>query len=112
MDDTAKDKLNKLVESLDKLESTLDTFSESINTLTVALAGTSNKSDELMWESIKLPGVDQVVVNPVTKESYKLWNVIINLNDVQHWTREQIADWVESLGINTRFTIKENHEQS
>ncbi len=30
--------------------------------------------------------------------TWEVFHVITHLNDVQHWTREQIADWLESIG--------------
>lgn len=51
----------------------------------------------------KLPGVDEMVKNPVHGGQQKLWNAIVDLNDKQGWTREQIADWVETLDIDISF---------
>lgn len=38
-----------------------------------------------------------VFINPVTSKEQSLRHIIINLNDEHRWTREQIADWLESL---------------
>lgn len=57
----------------------------------------------------KLPGLWEDVVHPVTKHTDKLQHVIINLNDKQRWTREQIADWLETLDIDLRFKTGEEN---
>lgn len=38
----------------------------------------------------------------------RLEDVIIFLNDTERWTREQIADWLESLDINLEVTMEES----
>jgi hypothetical protein len=55
--------------------------------------------------SKELPGVNDLVKNPMTDEVLALREVIINLNDRHKWTREQIADWIETLDIDTRFKV-------
>ncbi len=57
--------------------------------------------------SQRLPGVNEVGTNPVTGKKGVLWNVIQHLNDRDKWTREQIADWVETLDIDIRFKTDE-----
>ncbi len=54
----------------------------------------------------ELPGVREVVKNPVTGAEATLESVIINLNDYHKWTREQIADWLETLDIDLQFKPK------
>lgn len=52
----------------------------------------------------KMPFIDhlvgcdtrQLVPDPRTGQLEQLWLVIVNLND-GHWTRERIADWVETV---------------
>ncbi|UUG69428.1 hypothetical protein SEA_SHAM_101 [Streptomyces phage Sham] len=51
----------------------------------------------------KLPGVTEEVKHPVTGRQALLWNVIVDLNDRHGWSREQIADWVETLDIDISF---------
>ena len=70
----------------------------------------------------QLPGVHETVKHPVYKETVRIttsktktgvtattkkyWTLesaIIDLNDNHDWTREQIADWIETLDIDTRF---------
>lgn len=48
-----------------------------------------------MAESI--PGINRQVIDPVYGTESRLIWIIINLNDEHHWTREQIADWLETL---------------
>lgn len=47
--------------------------------------------------AIQLPGMGQKEKHPVTSKIENLFNIIINLNDYHKWTREQIADWLETL---------------
>lgn len=37
------------------------------------------------------------VVNPVTGGESDLYDTIIHLNDEAKWSREQIADWIDTL---------------
>lgn len=55
-------------------------------------------------EVSKLPGVKEFVKCPVRGERKMLEDVIILLNDKHKWSREQIADWLETLDIDLRFT--------
>lgn len=49
----------------------------------------------------------QKVKHPVTGEAHSLRGVIMNLNDGHGWTREQIADWLETLDIDINMKPKE-----
>lgn len=51
----------------------------------------------------KLPGVEEEVKHPITDRQKPLWNVIVDLNDRHGWSREQIADWLETLDIDISF---------
>lgn len=42
--------------------------------------------------------LDKYLLHPETLLIDNLHHIITNLNDEYKWTREQIADWVESLG--------------
>ena len=58
------------------------------------------------------PALDSVVKYP-TGTGYdgyedRLYYVIQHLNDVEKWTREQIADWLESLDINIEVNMEES----
>lgn len=61
--------------------------------------------------SERLPGVDRIVkfpckcVSPKHRFEDTLFRVIIHLNDEVKWSREAIADWIESLDINTEFKV-------
>ena len=49
------------------------------------------------------PDINSIrIENPIrhSPSGYKpnLWNVVTDLNDHAAWTREQIADWLESIG--------------
>jgi hypothetical protein len=59
----------------------------------------------------QLPALDEIVKNPVTRNTGTLRSVIISLNDGSKWTREAIADWLETLDIDISFKTKENDEQ-
>lgn len=50
----------------------------------------SNKADEL-------PGIFTVVPHPILGTDATIRNIIIGLNDIAQWTRDQIADWLDSL---------------
>jgi hypothetical protein len=49
----------------------------------------------------------QEVKHPVAGYTYPLRKVIMSLNDHHGWTREQIADWLETLDININMQPKE-----
>lgn len=57
-----------------------------------------------------LPGLNETVKHPVNGSHSKLRSVIINLNDVECWTREEIADWLETLDVDLRFKPKEDSQ--
>jgi hypothetical protein len=40
-----------------------------------------------------------IVVDPISHESQNLSSIISGLNDELRWTREEIADWLESEGL-------------
>jgi hypothetical protein len=68
------------------------------------------ESDQFSKLANDLPGVREHVslpcecVNkPVFSRKVTLRNAIIHLNDKDRWTRDQIADWLESLDIDLRF---------
>lgn len=49
----------------------------------------------------------QTVAHPVDGRKAALRGVIMDLNDRHGWTREQIADWLETLDININMKPKE-----
>jgi hypothetical protein len=50
-----------------------------------------------------LPGLSAKVKHPVTKSEGIIKDIIINLNDYHKWTREAVADWLETLDVDLRF---------
>jgi hypothetical protein len=55
-------------------------------------------------EVSKLPGINEIVKHPFRgEEKWLLESTIISLNDDYKWSREQIADWLETLDIDLRF---------
>lgn len=60
-----------------------------------------------MAEVRLLPGLDEKVKHPVDGGMGTLRITIIHLNDTHKWTREQIADWLETLDVDIRFKPKE-----
>jgi len=56
-----------------------------------------------------LPGVMERVKSPVEipfsspSQKFTIKDIIIHLNDTSKWTREQIADWLETLDVDLRF---------
>lgn len=56
----------------------------------------------------ELPGLNQMVRNPVTNKTGTLRSVIISLNDNSKWTRERIADWLDTLDVDITFRTKED----
>jgi hypothetical protein len=49
----------------------------------------------------------QIVTNPVSKQPETLSYAIIKLNDKYKWTREEIADWIETLDAEINLTPQE-----
>lgn len=57
-----------------------------------------------------MPGALETVKNPMTGASGMLKNVIMNLNDTHGWTREEIADWLDTLDIDLSFKVPSTEE--
>lgn len=62
-------------------------------------------SEDIEFELIvKFPVLEYAVQSPVDAEMEdSLFNIISDLNDVRNWTREQIADWVETVEQQSEF---------
>jgi hypothetical protein len=60
--------------------------------------------------SERLPGHAQRAKHPVTAQDGTLFNIIMNLNDDYKWTREAIADWIETLDEVPYFETAEEIE--
>lgn len=64
------------------------------------------RADSLSGLANELPGVKQRVKHPISGAYDTLMQVVISLNDTAKWTREQIADWIETLDDVPVFTVK------
>lgn len=65
-----------------------------------------NEDGSLVGLSRKLPGVMEQTKYPCNckfDEEECLWEIIQHLNDDHHWTRNRIADWLETLDIDLEF---------
>src|ERR1044072_683200 len=58
----------------------------------------------------ELPGVKEMVTHPLSKQKMTLERAIISLNDQHKWTREQIADWLETLDIDITFKVNTDEQ--
>lgn len=56
-------------------------------------------------EVVLLPGLDQIVWHPAQHEPCQLREAVISLNDSYGWSREKIADWLETLDVDITFKI-------
>ena len=63
----------------------------------------SSNVPSFSFMSYSLPGVDEKVKHPVDGLEWTLRDAIMNLNDLHRWTREEIADWIETLDVDTTF---------
>ena len=86
----------------------------------------SNDSENLYNGSFDLPGAKYYVTCPVEdcfasdqNDKSALRNIVIHLNDSHKWTREAIADWLESIhdptgenGPNLNFQVKEETDEN
>jgi hypothetical protein len=52
------------------------------------------------------PAVKAKVIHPETQHKQPLCDVIVSLNDSYQWTREKIADWLDTLSIDQRMYDK------
>jgi hypothetical protein len=50
-----------------------------------------------------LPGINALVKHPVTGDHERVRSIIVNLNDGHRWSRERIADWLDTLDTDLRF---------
>lgn len=72
----------------------------------------SGVHDTILQLTKLFKGVDKVVENPETGIKNKLYTVVMDLNDHQKWSREDIADWIESLDIDTTMVEGDNNGNS
>lgn len=54
----------------------------------------------------EIPGIDMVVKHPVTKADRSIDEIIMDLNDNHGWSREKIADWLDTLDAQPTFDGK------
>lgn len=52
-----------------------------------------------------LPGLNAEVKHPATGRLCRLEDAIISLNDHHNWSREQVADWLETLDVDITFKV-------
>ena len=66
----------------------------------VGLFGSRQTEDKMLSDIERETGaaLHGAATNPVTGAEDELSEVILYLNDEQRWTREAIADWLESIG--------------
>lgn len=50
-----------------------------------------------------LPGLEAEVRDPVTGDVGRVRYIIVKLNDTDGWTREQVADWLDTLDVDLSF---------
>lgn len=55
-----------------------------------------------------LPGIHEMVNHPITKHRQSIEKIVISLNDYHKWTREEIADWLDTLDVDLTFKVKED----
>lgn len=66
----------------------------------------SSKSDMAAINS--LPGIFENAKHPVNNSVQQIRSIIIDLNDHHGWTREQVADWLETLDVDLRFKSEDD----
>lgn len=52
-----------------------------------------------------LPDLEAQVKHPVSGDRASLRTTIVSLNDTHHWSRERVADWLDTLDLNLRFPV-------
>ena len=76
------------------------------------LKNIDENSDQFRHKSRQLPGVENKVRYPCIHYSVAntIWGIIQHLNDVDKWSREKIADWLDDLHdkgeINIEFDVE------
>lgn len=102
---------DKLTEYFSKLRESMNLTSESISFMVNQFRVFPDACGEFPQTdfeelSASLPGSHVSVDCPVCDKSPHrelLPDIIIHINDEHHWTREQIADWLETLDIDLEF---------
>lgn len=57
-----------------------------------------------------LPGVTERVAHPITGQQYRVQDIIPDLNDQYRWSRDQIADWLDTLDVDLTFQPPQEKE--
>lgn len=60
-----------------------------------------------LLNKVTCPCKDKCVTSDGPKQ---IWQMVIHLNDKERWTREQIADWLETLDADLQFKLPESPE--
>lgn len=78
---------------------------EEVFKIDPATMGSGNSIIDELADAI--PAVRANVKHPIENEQQTLAKVIISLNDSYDWTREQIADWLDTLDLDLKFPTPE-----
>jgi hypothetical protein len=102
----------ELAQELDNLHDQIISMSEELKDLNATLEKIPHAST-IIRIAEQLPGVDAVVEHPIEKGFHEsIFTIILELNDHYRWSRERIADWVETLDVDTTFkTVYTETEQ-
>jgi hypothetical protein len=85
---------------------------EGTKTFVSNVWGSNAKEPTVLAELKKaVPALDQPSQCPIVKECISrhgtLASIIIHLNDDHKWSRERVADWLETLDVDLKFEVKE-----
>jgi len=58
----------------------------------------------------ELPGLNEQVKHPESGKTTTVRAAIISLNDSYKWSREKIADWLDTLDIDLQFKVSNNEQ--
>ena len=71
------------------------------NFLNEVFYGSNDSFDK--YDIFEIKDLNLEAINPVTQEVSSFYSIITELNDHHKWTREQIADWLDTLDNQPRF---------
>lgn len=92
--------LDKITKELADLAAT----TKAMNDKLAALTAKFKAGDLSMFATTsQIPGIDQIITHPVEGRHMVLRTAIMDLNDGYRWTREQIADWLDTLDNQPTF---------
>lgn len=77
----------------------------------VSTYGTINYGSDFEQDGLKkvLPGLLEEVRCPECSDNDILWETVQHMNDEHEWSREKIADWLETLDVDITFQIGESN---